>query len=70
MSQQVRSHISSQIRAEMTRQGVTLPELQSLSRVQEEIISEYLAATREISFSELRPIFRALGKNLMQALSP
>ena len=70
MSQQVRSHISKQIRAEMTRQCVTLPELQSLSRVQEEIISEYLAATREISFSELRPIFRALGKNLMQALSP
>jgi len=49
VSQQVRSHISKQIRAEMTRQGVALPELESLSRVQEGIISEYLAGTRGIS---------------------
>jgi len=70
VSRQVRSHISKQIRAEMTRQGVALPELESLSRVQEGIISEYLAGTREISFRELRQVFSALGKDLIQVLSP
>lgn len=70
MSQQVRSHISQHLHAEMTQQGVALPELESLSRVQKDIISEYLAATREISFRELRQVFGALGKDLIQVLSP
>lgn len=54
----------------MTRQDVALPELESLSRVQQGIISEYLAGTREISFGELRQVFGALGKDLIQVLSP
>jgi Zn-dependent peptidase ImmA (M78 family) len=53
----------------MNRQGVTLPELESLSLVQRGIISDYLAGTREIHFRELRPIFSALGRDLIQVLS-
>ena len=54
----------------MTRQDLALPELANLSRVQKGIISEYLAGTREISFGELRQVFGALGKDLIQVLSP
>lgn len=69
MTQQVRSHVSKQIDAEMTRQGIGLPELARASEISLGVIDEYIAATREIKFQELRPIFEALGQDLIQALS-
>lgn len=68
MNQAVRSHVAKQIHAEMTRQGIGLPELAKASGITQGIIKEYEEAAREIRFQELRPIFDSLGRDLIQAL--
>lgn len=69
MSQQVRSHVAQHLRSEMTRRGFDLPKLESLSGIHADVLSEYLAGTREIRFIELRLIFGVLGVTLMQVLT-
>ena len=66
-TQSLRRRIGERLSREIQRKAVRKEDIEGVAP---DVVDDYLAGRREISFDELRPICRALGLDLMLLLSP